>query len=218
MARPSTEPTRYNPPRSYDILDLYLNDPAVNWGPGFDVGQLKGLRLLRMLRLLKLIRMVRITSFLARWENQLSVSYAVIAITKFFFIVILCAHWLGNATPRQHEIYHYRAAPRTTYYQYYHGAHHPTARRHPTSPSRKRPTASLTYHHHHHPLPACVWSMVGKDSSLADTGTDEVGSWIDEITFGNGKRLSVADSPSEVYVLVSETGREGTRVAGGTRM
>ena len=52
--------------------------------------------------------------------------------------------------------------------------------------------------------------MVGKDSTLADTGTDAVGSWIDTVSFGNGKRLSVADSPSSVYVLVSEC-REGKR-------
>ena len=45
--------------------------------------------------------------------------------------------------------------------------------------------------------------MVGKDSSLADTGSSDVGSWIDGVSFGNGQQLSVADAPADVYVVVS---------------
>merc|ERR1719399_2505198 len=54
---------------------------------------MKGIRIIRLLRLLKLLRIMRAMRILERWEDLIAVSYAVIALIKFFLMVVVLAHW-----------------------------------------------------------------------------------------------------------------------------
>jgi len=55
----------------------------------------KVFRLLRMLRILKLMRIIRASRIIRRWQDHVSVSYAVVALWKFCFITIILAHWMA---------------------------------------------------------------------------------------------------------------------------
>lgn len=47
------------------------------------------LRIVRMFRLLKLARILRATRILKRWENQIGISFAMIALFKFTLLIVM---------------------------------------------------------------------------------------------------------------------------------
>ena len=55
----------------------------------------KLLRLLRMLRVLKLARIVRASRILARWQDHISLPFAIFSLIKFGAITATLAHWLA---------------------------------------------------------------------------------------------------------------------------
>ena len=72
------------------------------------------LRLLRMLRILKLMRIVRASRILARWQDHISLPFALISLIKFSFLTVILAHWfacywgfLADTTELEAEWYHY---------------------------------------------------------------------------------------------------------------
>ena len=52
-------------------------------------------RLLRMLRILKLMRIIRASRIIARWQDHISLPFALISLIKFTFLTIVLAHWLA---------------------------------------------------------------------------------------------------------------------------
>ena len=52
-------------------------------------------RLLRMLRLLKLARILRASRIISRWQDHISVSFALMSLVKFSFLIMVLAHWLA---------------------------------------------------------------------------------------------------------------------------
>ena len=52
-------------------------------------------RLLRMLRIMKLMRIVRASRILSRWQDHVSISFALMSLFKFAFLTVLLAHWLA---------------------------------------------------------------------------------------------------------------------------
>eukprot|EP00937_MAST-01D_sp_MAST-1D-sp2_P005892 g5892.t1 len=69
----------------FDTVGLALDDPALN--------DAKVIRLIRLLRLLKLMRIFRAMRMLKRWEDHISISYAVIALSRFLVLVLVVIHW-----------------------------------------------------------------------------------------------------------------------------
>ena len=54
-------------------------------------------RLLRMLRLLKLARILRASRIISRWQDHIAVSFALMSLVKFSFLIMVLAHWLACA-------------------------------------------------------------------------------------------------------------------------
>jgi potassium voltage-gated channel Eag-related subfamily H protein 7 len=69
----------------YDMLGLLFNNE--------NVSQLKLLRIVRLLRLLKLLRLIKAARILKRYESQLGVSFAMLALIKFLVLLLTVAHW-----------------------------------------------------------------------------------------------------------------------------
>jgi potassium voltage-gated channel Eag-related subfamily H protein 7 len=69
----------------YDMLGMLFNSA--------DLSQLKLLRIVRLLRLLKLLRLIKAARILKRYESQLGVSFAMLALLKFMVVLITVAHW-----------------------------------------------------------------------------------------------------------------------------
>jgi hypothetical protein len=62
-----------------------------------DVSQLKLLRIVRLLRLLKLLRLIKAGHILMRYESQLGISFAMLALIKFIVILLTISHWCACA-------------------------------------------------------------------------------------------------------------------------
>jgi hypothetical protein len=73
----------------YDVVGFAFNNE--------NVSQLKLLRIVRLLRLLKLLRLIKAAHLLKRYESQLGVSFAVLALIKFMVILLTVAHWSACA-------------------------------------------------------------------------------------------------------------------------
>ena len=78
----------------FDVLELILN----NGDSDSDVGQLKAVRMLRILRLFKMLKMLRVlraSKYFKRYENHISVSYAVLRLSSFAVLVLASCHWFA---------------------------------------------------------------------------------------------------------------------------
>ncbi len=53
------------------------------------------LQLVRMLRLVKLARIVRASRIFTRWQAYFGISFAMIALVRFFLLTTIMAHWLA---------------------------------------------------------------------------------------------------------------------------
>ena len=52
-------------------------------------------RLLKMARIIKLMRMLRASRIFSRWQNHLSLSFAMLSLIKFLLLTAILAHWLA---------------------------------------------------------------------------------------------------------------------------
>lgn len=75
-----------------DVLTCIPFDTIVDALTNSDSDQL---RLLRMVRILKLARILRASRIVARWQDQVAVSYAVSSLVRFLIGVCVLAHWLA---------------------------------------------------------------------------------------------------------------------------
>jgi potassium voltage-gated channel Eag-related subfamily H protein 7 len=64
-------------------------------GRGTCISDLKIFRVIRLLRLLKLLRILRASRIFKRWEQQMSMSYSMRSLIKFFVYVCFLAHWIA---------------------------------------------------------------------------------------------------------------------------
>lgn len=64
-------------------------------GGDSNLERLKLLRALRVVRLAKLLRLLRGMRLFKRWELQLSIDYAVLAVARSIMSVMLVSHWLA---------------------------------------------------------------------------------------------------------------------------
>ena len=73
----------------FDIIFFVITDAA-------DVTiDATNLRLLRMLRCLKLVRIIRASRVIARWQDHVSVSFALVSLVRFCVLIFILAHWLA---------------------------------------------------------------------------------------------------------------------------
>ena len=75
-----------------------------------DISQLKIMRVLRLLRLFKLMRIFKSSRIFKRWEAQMSMSYAQLALIKFFILVCATALWMACAFRVIVDVEDHRAA------------------------------------------------------------------------------------------------------------
>jgi hypothetical protein len=71
----------------FDFLGCVLDLPVIQ--------RLKAVRVIRLMRLLKLMRVLRASRLFARWLTQISISFSVLSMMKFFALMILSAHWMA---------------------------------------------------------------------------------------------------------------------------
>jgi voltage-gated potassium channel Kch len=69
----------------FDTLGIALDSPAFS--------ELKAVRIVRLLRLLKLLRLARGLQVIQRWQNEVSVDFGLLRLTKLFVVVVTMAHW-----------------------------------------------------------------------------------------------------------------------------
>ena len=84
---------------TFDVLtaipfDLLVSVIAVAQGWGADASA-QLIQLLRVVRLAKLLRIVRLARILRRWQDHVSISFALLSLAKFIFLTVLLAHWLA---------------------------------------------------------------------------------------------------------------------------
>jgi potassium voltage-gated channel Eag-related subfamily H protein 7 len=72
----------------FDLISFISESEAVK--------QAKTVKLIRLLKLLKLVRLCRSTRFFRMIELHMSVTYGNLALTKYFFMLLVIAHWLAN--------------------------------------------------------------------------------------------------------------------------
>jgi hypothetical protein len=83
----------------FDLLtatpfDLIVGCIAVAQGWGADASA-QLIQLLRVVRLAKLLRIVRASRIIRRWQDHVSISFALLSLAKFIFLTLLLAHWLA---------------------------------------------------------------------------------------------------------------------------
>ena len=71
----------------FDVLSLALDSPKIQ--------RLKVVRLVRLLRLLKLMRVLKASRMFTRYEAQMSVSYAKLAIARELVAIVIMCHWVA---------------------------------------------------------------------------------------------------------------------------
>ena len=57
----------------------------------------ESLRFIRMLRIMKLARIVRASRIFNRWQDHINVSFAILSLLRFTFLIFALAHWLACA-------------------------------------------------------------------------------------------------------------------------
>ena len=62
-----------------------------------EVARVTALRALRVLRMLKLVRLARGTRIFRRWENRLSINYAVLSIVNICVMLVFICHLFACA-------------------------------------------------------------------------------------------------------------------------
>lgn len=68
-----------------DILAVTSSSPS----------QLKAMRLIRLLRLLKLMRVIKASRILQRFEEKITVPYAIVSMCKFMTLLLIVGHWMA---------------------------------------------------------------------------------------------------------------------------
>ena len=87
--------------RGWFVIDLVSLLPYGLLGRALEssqLEQLQGIRVIRLLRLMKLTRMARLSRVAAvfeKWEMELAVPYAKLALTKYASTVLLAMHWFA---------------------------------------------------------------------------------------------------------------------------
>eukprot|EP01029_Cantina_marsupialis_P032359 TRINITY_DN97_c0_g3_i6.p1 TRINITY_DN97_c0_g3~~TRINITY_DN97_c0_g3_i6.p1 ORF type:complete len:869 (+),score=219.48 TRINITY_DN97_c0_g3_i6:225-2831(+) len=76
-----------------DFLSIVPFDMLEFVFPDSDIGKFKAVRMLRLFRLFKLLRVLKASRILNRLEANYGISYAKSQLGKFFFAVIMFAHW-----------------------------------------------------------------------------------------------------------------------------
>lgn len=76
-------------------FDLLVSCVAVAQGWDTSASSKTLIQLLRIVRLAKLLRIVRVRRIIKRWQDHVSISFALLSLTKFIFLTIILAHWLA---------------------------------------------------------------------------------------------------------------------------
>jgi CRP-like cAMP-binding protein len=71
----------------FDTIGVVLNSP--------EFSDMKIMRIIRLLRLLKLLRLAKGLSFVERWQNEFSVDFGLLSLTKMLIMVLTMAHWVA---------------------------------------------------------------------------------------------------------------------------
>jgi potassium voltage-gated channel Eag-related subfamily H protein 7 len=72
----------------FDAVSIFTNSEGME--------KIKAVKVIRLLRLLKLLRVLKGSRVLRRYELKMQISYQMLALVKFFSVLIAITHWMSN--------------------------------------------------------------------------------------------------------------------------